>query len=298
MTRLRPEPHPQQRSGGLDRRRFLRLTGVGGAGLALGVAGVGPLAGAAHAAAIDAITLGNRILSAKPDRADWDQWCQAAQYWAVKVARGGEPASYDSAIIAYRASPIASTDLAAAPAGTFSYWDIGTYGHVVTNIGNGYCINTSRHTGTVVDFGRGLRITRTAEYGPASGARYLGWSYYNGANGQIDMVPWSPGGGGGGQTWAFNEPDAAMQKRIQTALKKRGRYGGLEDGDWGVESIKGIQTTIKNVGYEGDVDGEPGPNTCHYVQVYAERFGDYEGPIDSVLGPNSWANFALGLERP
>lgn len=105
-------------------------------------------------------------------------------------------------------------------------------------------------------------------------------------------------GGGGGASWAFNPPSAAEQKRIQQALKNRKRYSGPADGVWGVNSIKGIQTTIKNVGYKGAVDGIPGPNTCYYVQVYAQRFGDYKGPIDKVCGPNTWAGFALGLERP
>jgi peptidoglycan hydrolase-like protein with peptidoglycan-binding domain len=67
---------------------------------------------------------------------------------------------------------------------------------------------------------------------------------------------------------------------------------------WGVNSIKGIQLTCANVGYTGPIDGVPGANTCHYVQVYAQRFGSYTGPVDSILGPNSWSGFALGLERP
>ncbi|MGL5860143.1 MAG: cutinase family protein [Phycicoccus sp.] len=104
--------------------------------------------------------------------------------------------------------------------------------------------------------------------------------------------------GGSGEHECFNRPDAATQQRIQTALKARGRYAGPEDGVWGVNSIKGIQTTVKNVGYTGPVDGIPGSNTCRYVQVYAKKFGSYLGPVDGILGPNSWAGFALGLERP
>lgn len=97
--------------------------------------------------------------------------------------------------------------------------------------------------------------------------------------------------------WDFGQ-EHADQARIQAALKARGRYDGPVDGVWGPNSIKGIQTTIKNVGYTGPVDGVPGPNTCYYVQVYAQKFGDYNGPVDKVLGPNSWNGFALGLERP
>ena len=98
--------------------------------------------------------------------------------------------------------------------------------------------------------------------------------------------------------WAFNKPSAALQKRVQAALKKRGRYSGPVDGVWGANTIKGIQTSIKGVGYAGAIDGVPGANTCRYVQEYARKFGDYKGPIDSILGPNGWAGFALGLERP
>ncbi|MBC7589672.1 MAG: N-acetylmuramoyl-L-alanine amidase, partial [Salinibacterium sp.] len=98
--------------------------------------------------------------------------------------------------------------------------------------------------------------------------------------------------------WEFWVPNKALQLRIQQALAARGRYAGLKDGDWGKLSIMGIQLTIRNVGYTGEIDGIPGPMTCFYVQVYAKRFGDYPLAPDQLLGPNSWANFALGLERP
>lgn len=101
------------------------------------------------------------------------------------------------------------------------------------------------------------------------------------------------------QTWAFNPPSAAVQKRIQAALKKRGRYSGPVDGVWGVNSRKGIQATAKlGGGYTGPVDGIPGRNTCLAIQRYARSWGDYKGPIDGILGPFTWAGFALGLERP
>lgn len=102
----------------------------------------------------------------------------------------------------------------------------------------------------------------------------------------------------GGVAWEFGVPTAALQKRVQRALKARKRYTGPADGKWGIESIKGIQRTIQNVGYAGKVDGIAGPLTCYYVQGYARKFGGYTGPVDRLLGPNSWARFALGLERP
>lgn len=101
--------------------------------------------------------------------------------------------------------------------------------------------------------------------------------------------------------WHWELPTHMVQSRIQRALKRFRhpiRYSGSIDGRFGTLSIKGIQISIGNVGYRGAVDGVPGPLTCHFIQVYAQQFGSYKGPIDSILGPNSWAGFALGLERP
>ncbi|HLP97644.1 MAG TPA: peptidoglycan DD-metalloendopeptidase family protein [Sideroxyarcus sp.] len=98
-------------------------------------------------------------------------------------------------------------------------------------------------------------------------------------------------------TWNFN-PGAADWRRIQRALKARGRYSGAVDGIPGPNTYKGVQMSLRGVGYTGAIDGIPGPATCRFVQEYAKRFGGYTGPIDSQLGPNSWAGFALGLERP
>lgn len=280
-----------------DRRGFLGLMGAAGLAAA-GWAAAGGAAGRADAAVTDAVTLANRInelvVSVHGSSWNWDQRCQQAQYYAEWAARGTEAGifGYPTARAAYLASSIVSMDPASAPPGSFSYWDVGSAGHVVTNIGNGYCLHTSNLGATIVDFGHNLRIIRLADY-PHT---YLGWSYGNGANAQIAMSAWSPSGGGAG--WAFNPPVASVQQRIQAALARRGRYAGPIDGVWGVESIKGIQRTCANVGYTGPIDGVPGANTCHYVQVYAARFGGYTGPIDSVLGPHSWEGFAEGLEAP
>jgi hypothetical protein len=292
---------PAGAAHGVDRRSFLKFLGVGSAG----VAGLGVLSlpGLAWAETMDAITLGDRInqlgVAYHGSSWNWAENCQAAQFWAEKAAglSDSQIQTYSTAKAAYYASSIVSKDMASAPAGSFSYYDASSAGHVVTNIGNGYCINTSPLSdGThYYEFGHGLYISKLANYtvGP-----YLGWSYRNGSNPQIPVQAWSPNGSGGGSTWAWNAPDSTTQARIQKDLAARGRYSGPIDGVWGVNSIKGIQITCANVGYTGPIDGEPGPNTCHYVQVYAQRFGSYTGPIDSILGPNSWSGFALGLERP
>lgn len=99
-------------------------------------------------------------------------------------------------------------------------------------------------------------------------------------------------------SWQFTHPDRKTALRIQRALKWRGRYTGSVDGVFGPLTIRGIQRSIFNVGYRGLIDGIPGPATCFFIQKYAQQFGEYRGPLDKVLGPNTWANFALGLERP
>lgn len=285
----------------MDRRQFLKLSGAGLGALTL--ASLTGLTDQAWAETMDAITLGDRInqlaIAYHGSSFNWAEQCQAAQFWAERAAglSDGQIQTYSTAKAAYNASSIVSTSMSSAPPGSFSYYNASSAGHVVTNIGNGYCINTSPQSdGThYYDFGHGLYISNLANYtvGP-----YLGWSYRNGSNPQIPVQAWSPSGSGGGSSWAWNAPDSATQKRIQQDLADRGRYSGPIDGAWGVNSIKGIQTTCANVGYTGPIDGVPGANTCHYVQVYAQRFGSYTGPIDSVLGPNSWNGFALGLERP
>lgn len=85
---------------------------------------------------------------------------------------------------------------------------------------------------------------------------------------------------------------------MQAGLKAKGRYTGPIDGVLGLNGFKGIQTTLRNVGYMGPIDGLIEGEGCRLIQLYATRFGGYTGPIDSVLGPNSWSGFALGLERP
>lgn len=161
---------------------------------------------------------------------------------------------------------------------------------VGTRVSQGTILGKVGNTG-LESFGSHVHVTNGNRQGAVYGAsmNYLAdpWPYIQAAMNS-----------GGGAEWAFNLPTADVQQRIQAALAARGRYSGPIDGEWGINSIKGIQTTIANVGYDGAIDGVPGRNTCHYVQVYAQRFGDYAGPVDSILGTNTWNGFALGLERP
>src|ERR1700712_4225759 len=191
---------------GVDRRRFLQLLGVGGAGVAgLRVLGLG---GSAWAETMDAITLGDKInqlaIAYHGSSYNWAENCQAAQFWAEKAAglSDSQIQTYSTAKAAYNASSISSTNMATAPAGSFSYYNASSAGHVVTNIGNGYCINTSPQSdGThYYEFGHGLYISKLSAY---TGGAYLGWSYRNGSNPQIPVHAWTPNGGGARTSWAW-----------------------------------------------------------------------------------------------
>lgn len=86
---------------------------------------------------------------------------------------------------------------------------------------------------------------------------------------------------------------------IQRGLFKHGRITRLQSLSprWTPTIIKAIQLTAKNVGYTGDIDGEFGYWTCHFVQVYAKKWGGYTGKIDSILGAGSWGGFAIGVGK-
>jgi GH25 family lysozyme M1 (1,4-beta-N-acetylmuramidase) len=101
-------------------------------------------------------------------------------------------------------------------------------------------------------------------------------------------------------TWSYWEPPKGMglALRIQKALKARGRYSGLLDDEFGPLTRKGVQLTIRGVGYTGLIDGDIREWGCELIQRYAQRFGSYTGPIDKAPRWASWSGFALGLERP
>ncbi|WP_165384955.1 GH25 family lysozyme [Cryobacterium sp. SO1] len=102
-------------------------------------------------------------------------------------------------------------------------------------------------------------------------------------------------------SWSYWEPNGTgVAKRVQLALKARGRYDGRCDDQFGELTRKGVQITL-NVShrFDGPVDGVIEGGGCRGVQQYAHDFGDYPAElIDARLGINSWTNFALGLERP
>lgn len=103
-----------------------------------------------------------------------------------------------------------------------------------------------------------------------------------------------------GAAWATNPPSEEVQKRIQVALAKRGRYQGPQNGIFGENTWRGIQYTVSTKNgntYTGLINGIPGKLTCVAIQEYAKKYGGYRGPINAILGPNTWEGFAEGLEK-
>ena len=243
--------------------------------------------------------------------------CEAAVYQITRLTNGGEKLqSYPSAKAAMQASKIDNHDVDNVPAGHVGFWNKTSYGHDMVSIGNGFFVGATGLGTTLVDLGAGIKILDGSTY-PAP---FLGSTARVGSRPTALLLPYSPpvvvapgsnaptGGTGivtplGGQGWNFAPPSKAIQKRIQVALRKRGRYKGLENGVFGTLSIAGIQKTVENVGYQkGYKPGVPGPLLCHFIQVYAEKFGGFKGlkpgggAIPGVLGPNAWLGFTRGLE--
>lgn len=102
-----------------------------------------------------------------------------------------------------------------------------------------------------------------------------------------------------GADWSWWEPSGELAKRVQRALKARGRYDGPVDGVFGPNTRKGVQISLAQSGlHAGDRDGTMERDEAYGLQEYARRFGSYTGPKDGHPREQSWKGFALGLERP
>lgn len=248
---------------------------------------------------------------------DWRGWCEANVYQITRLTNGGAKLeTYSSARASFNASKISNHDRENVPVGHVGWWDKTSYGHDMLSLGNDYWLGATALGTTLVDLGGGLKILDGSTY-PAP---FLGSAARAGSRPQALLLPWSPpvvvGPGtnaptGGtvitaplaGKGWNFAPPSKAIQQRIQVALRKRGRYSGPENGIFGAKSVAGIQKTVENVGYKREyTPGVPGPLLCHFIQVYAAKFGGFKGlkpgggAIPGILGPNAWLGFVRGLE--
>lgn len=245
-----------------------------------------------------------------PNR-NWDNLCEAFRFQSTRLSNGlSSMRSFDSAKIALANSKIIDKNRAAATPGQVGWWDKTVYGHDMLSLGGDVWVGATHLGNTLANLGGGLKVLNGSTY-PAT---FLGRADSVGNNPKALLLPWAsapsaPAGSGNatdlrvplsgvtdGKPWNFAPPTQDIQLRGQVAMSKRGRYPGKQNGGWGGLSVKGIQITIKNVGYTGAIDGAPGYNTCKFVQVYATKFGGYRGPLDSNLGPNGWLGFVRGLE--
>jgi hypothetical protein len=254
--------------------------------------------------------LARQFAASQPTRdgGSWAGWCASMEFRfnAASVA-------YSNATLAGNATNIVSSDPSAAPIGVLHYWGGGD-GHVATEVGGRGKKLFMASSQVTEDLGVDIGFISFSQYKLGG---YRGWGYTYGVNKAIvgsDTGQYGDGGGSGGggtpgkigntnnspvyqsgSNFEFWVPGSGTQKDVQQGLANRGRYSGPIDGAWGTASVKGIQETIQNVGYTGPIDGVAGERTAHYVQVYAQKFGGYKGPIDSFLGQKSWDGFAYGL---
>jgi len=232
----------------------------------------------------------------KRDGGSWDQWCGSLMW---RFGQLPESSARDSAILAYRASKIVSTDASRALIGAFHWWDIGAYGHVGADLngGGGTVFMATRKLSA--SWGDAIGINSVSGYSSATGARYLGWSM-DYAGGRIAGGGGDPIGGGGGgslpQTTTEQDgiPGVIYYKRIQTVGQRDFGYTGPIDGVTGPQTEKiRVRITARELNNRGtprtsaQEDGVPGSIYWTRVQTVGRSFG-YTGPIDGIPGANTY----------
>lgn len=122
---------------------------------------------------------------------DWNQQCQRLVWNAIQILTGTPDSgmhTYPTATAARHASPLVSSDAAAAPSGAIHYWRNPAEGHVGISLGEGFVLMT----GTPYALGAGGQqlgnnygVTTVWAYNSRMSNPYLGWSYRNGSNPSI-----------------------------------------------------------------------------------------------------------------
>lgn len=169
---------------------------------------------------------------------------------------------------------------------------------------SGYCHLASVSVSMGQSIARGQGVGTIGATGTAAQGRHLHYTIGNDLwgceSGHVeDPLAWiNAHSAPPAPTWSYWEPSGDLAKRVQRALAKKGRYSGAIDGIFGPATRKGVQLTIRGVGYDGPIDGLIAGTGCGLIQEYAKKYGSYTGPIDKQLGAASWTGFALGLERP
>jgi hypothetical protein len=97
--------------------------------------------------------------------------------------------------------------------------------------------------------------------------------------------------------WSYEKPTPSITTRLQRGLGRHGYYYGPADGRFESKSVQGVQKALTNVGFEGVANGHIGEEQARLIQVFAKQFGNYTGAINKKIDENTWAGFAVGLER-
>ena len=224
------------------------------------------------------------------DGGTWNQWCGSLMF------RFGElPASSarPTAIEAYRASRIVSTNASTALIGAFHWWDIGSAGHVGADLNGGGGTVFMATYNLAQSWGNAIGINSVAGYSAKTGARYLGWSM-DYAGGRIAGGGGSPGGLPQTTTEFDGIPGEIYYKRIQTVGQRDFGYTGPIDGVTGpvTEKVR-VRITARELNNRGtprtsaQEDGIPGSIYWTRVQTVGRSFG-YTGPIDGIPGPATY----------
>ena len=230
------------------------------------------------------------------DGGSWAGWCGSLMW---RFGQLPESSARPSAIEAYRASKIVSTNPATALTGAFHWWDIGADGHVGADLNGGGTAVFMASNHLSQSWGTAIGINSISGYTSRSGARYLGWSM-DYAGGRIAGGGAPPGGGGGGTSLPKTDtefdgiPGPIYYKRIQTVGQRDYGYTGPIDGVTGsnTEKIR-VRITARELNKRGgprtsaEDDGIPGSIYWTRVQTVGRSFG-YTGPIDGIPGPNTY----------
>lgn len=224
------------------------------------------------------------------DGGSWNGWC-ASLCWRSLGSQSAP--SYSNATIAGDNSNIESTNPKTAPRGAFHYWGKGD-GHVATDLDGGGTRLMMASSYVTDSWGQAIGTISWDNYqksGSSSTPYYRGWARGYGPTSYSDT---GASGGGGGDTVNYHwwELTADAMKAIQQLLQQKGLYSGIDDGDFGLNSVKGTQQLLKDkgllpAGYV--VDGKPyddpnkGSKYGFALQDWAKQYG-YDGAYDGMPG--------------
>lgn len=229
------------------------------------------------------------------DGGSWNQWCGSLMW---RFGQLPESSARPSAIEAYWASTIVSTNPATALTGAFHWWDIGAYGHVGADLNGGGRTVFMATYNLAESWGNAIGVNSVSGYSSMTGARYLGWSM-DYAGGRIAGGGAPPVDGSGGTlpkttTEQDGIPGPIYYMRIQTVGQRDFGYTGPIDGVTGPQTEKvRVRITARELNSRGgprtsaQEDGIPGTIYWTRVQTVGRSFG-YTGPIDGIPGPNTY----------